>query len=170
MMKLPEINRHVAGVSALALALLGLGYWANMTSDNRRVASLSETAPGIAMTAPEPSFNTNFLSMLGRTPPNAYGSAGSAASDLNAAGSRQSAVSLKGSQAAVSPSGSRSTEGSIASKDWSADDWRTATEAVAKARSSAKGQPANKQAANTGASGIIWQPPEEIAAQSNGSR
>ncbi|WP_363346015.1 hypothetical protein [Methylocystis echinoides] len=139
MVKLPELNRHMVGVSAIALALLGLGYLANMAGDNRRVASLLDRGASMPVNETSPS-ETNFLSMLKNIPPNAFGSAASGGN----------------SDKSVSSSG-----------DWTPDEWRVAADAVARARSGAKGQPANKQAAHASASGIVWRPPEEIASRND---
>ncbi len=157
MVKLPEFNRHMAGVSAIALALLGLGYMANMTGDHRRIASLSGQGARVAASSPEASSNDNFLSMLGRTPPNVFGYA---STQSNSGASTQSRASLPGE---MRPNGRSNESIAAGSKDWTADEWQVAAEAVTRARSSSKGRQAAEQAVNKTASGIVWQPPAEIA-------
>lgn len=131
-MNFPRINRHWIGVSAVALAIAALGFGANVTK--RPAASLSE------ISSPAPAQTPDFLSLIKRIPPNAFGSA------------------QPGSEDTKSMAGTSAEQGEAQAKDWTQEEWRLATAAVAASR---KG---GKQALSSEASSkIIWQPPQEIA-------
>ncbi|MGJ0508983.1 MAG: hypothetical protein ACR652_18025 [Methylocystis sp.] len=150
MMKLPELNRHIVGVSALALAILGLGYAANVMSVNynRPVAQLESSQ--VRVSEADNGMPSNFLNMLSRIPPNVYGRASS--------GDEQAAKPQE--RAAVSPQGGSESSFFSEAKKWTEQDWRAAADAVANLKSS-RGQ----QAQNYDMSGIVWAPPEEIASK-----
>ncbi len=149
MMKLPQVNRHLVGATALALSILGLGIVGNSVF-KRPMESLaqidnpSSNPPTVAQNLE--SVSENLLSQFKRIPPNAYGYA----------------PPLTQSQSAAADNDARGSEASEA-KDWTKEEWRLASAAVAAYR---KG---GKRALNaTSSSDIVWQPPEEIANQRAG--
>ncbi|QGM96974.1 hypothetical protein [Methylocystis parvus] len=152
MIKLGELGRrHVAGMSALALTLLGLGYFASQGFPARSVAELPELAgPSLAQLNPNQSLEEKFLSSLRRVPPNAFGSAEALRMEEGQTGASAGAdSSADASQIApVSPASE--------SKFWSDQEWRIADKAVGDFRSARK-----PQTRNTGT--LSWRPPEEIA-------
>jgi hypothetical protein len=135
MMKRPQFNRHWIGLPALALAVAGLGFLGASTFE-RPVGVLPENAR--ARVEAPPSDNADFLSQLKQIPKNAFGFAGPALD-----------------RSPGSPTGaSDASEG----RDWTAEEWRLASAAVAAAR---KG---GKKALDPAASAnLVWSPPEEIA-------
>lgn len=151
MIKLKELGaRHIVGLSALALTIAGLGFFAKRDFNPPAVAELPQL-----VSAPLPQLNANqsfeekFLSGLRRLPANAFGSA-EALKDKAGAGSEASADTAQ--VAPVSPASE--------SKFWSEQEWRIAGKAVDDFRSSRKSQ-TETQSKKTGA--LSWRPPEEIA-------
>jgi hypothetical protein len=143
MVKLPELNRHIVGLSAIAVAIAGLGYAANVMKmhGNRPVARLESLQPQPNEISANTTWNSDFLSMMKQIPPNAYGRAPGADED------------------AAKPQGG-ATDSATEAKNWTPQDWRVAAEAVEKLRS------ARAQAQNNSMTGIVWAPPEEIANKS----
>lgn len=143
MVKLPELNRHIVGLSAIAVAIAGLGYAANVMkiSGNRPVARLESLQPQPNQISANTTWNSDFLSMLKQIPPNAFGRAPGADED------------------AAKPQGGAG-DSAAETKNWTPQDWRVAAEAVEKLRS------ARAQAQNNSMTGIVWAPPEEIANKS----
>ena len=137
MMKLPELNRHMIGLSAIAVAIAGLGYAASVMNmnGNRPVARLESLQPQANEVSANTTWNSNFLSMLREIPPNTYGRAPDAR------------------EQAGKPDESPSAE----AKNWTSQDWSVAAEAVEKLHS------ARAQTQNRSMAGIVWAPPEEIA-------
>jgi hypothetical protein len=141
-MKLPQINRHMVGVSALALTILALGAFANM-SFKRPAESLAQmTSPQIEQSASvKESDLTALLSQLKEIPKNAFGYAQPGRQSENTlADNNQSAASE--------------------ARNWNEEEWRLASAAVAAYRKG--GEKALSAAAS---SNMVWQPPEEIANQ-----
>jgi hypothetical protein len=143
MVKLPELNRHIIGVSAIALAIAGLGYAASVMNmnGNRSVARLESIQPQPKEISANSTWNSDFLSMLKEIPPNAFG---------RAPGADEQAAAPQGG------AGELATE----AKNWTSQDWRVAAEAVEKLRST------RARAQNKSMTGIVWAPPEEIAGKS----
>lgn len=178
MVKLPELNRHVVGLSAVTLAILALGYGASAINwnSNRPIARLAESgaarveqmanniaanvAPNTATknaatnaaanTAPSTAANSDFFAMLRQVPPNAFGSA--AGTNVEPSQNAKTAVAPKTADA-------RDSFASEA-RNWSEEDWRIATQAVAHSRS-------KPQARNM--SGLSWAPPQEISGRGSSS-
>ncbi len=143
MTRLPQISRHWVGVSALALALIGLGIMANVAF-NRPTESLSQIGgdqinqPGSAVS---PGFiSEHFISQLRRIPQNAFGSAQPDAQSLNASEDNRS----------------RASE----ARNWTEEEWRLASAAVMAYRKGGR-----EALSPTASSRMVWQPPEEIAKQ-----
>ncbi len=153
MMKLPELNRHVVGLAAVAVAIAGLGYAASVMNMNydRPVARLESIQPRTEQLDANGGDST-FFSMLRQVPPNLYGRASEERGQQSKAQER----------AAVSPKGNTENAASEA-KDWTAQDWSVAAEAVEKLHS------ARAQTRNNATTGIVWAPPEEIANKSGNS-
>lgn len=172
MVKLPELNRHMVGLSAIAVAILGLSYGADVINANyiRPVARLADSgAAGVQQTAtntqwraPADTAGSNaattegskadFLSMLNQIPPNAYGWA---------AGGREQPAKPQ-EKAAVSPPASALDSLAAESKNWNEQDWRLAVQAVTNGRAKSQNT-AQNSAMNSAMSGVVWAPPEEIA-------
>jgi hypothetical protein len=150
MMKHPaNLNRHVAGVTAILAAMAILGFAAS-TASSRRVASLPQEGVAIAQQAPTEAAGSDesFTAQLNNIPPNAYGSARPSEGTLG--------QTITNRIKAVLPS---MRSGSAQSKNWSQEDWQIAERAVADHRASAK----DKGNSGTNLAETIWQPPEEIA-------
>lgn len=139
MIKLPELNRHMIGLSAIAVAIAGLGYAASLMNMNgaRPVARLESIQPRARDVSANTAWNSNFLSMLREIPPNAFGRAPDANEKAETSGQ-------------TTPD----------AKNWTPQDWRVAAEAVEKLHS------ARAQVQNQSMTGIVWAPPEEIAQKS----
>lgn len=138
-MKLPQINRHLVGVSALALTIMGLGVFAN-TSFNRPAESLAQlTTQRVAQpaTATESDL-TALLSQLKEIPKNAFGYAQPGKQAENALADNPSAASE--------------------ARNWNEEEWRLASAAVAAYRRGGE-----KALSSLSSSDMVWQPPEEIA-------
>jgi hypothetical protein len=111
MLKLPELNRHMVGLSAIALAIAGVGYAA-------RVMPVNSSAPAARQLADLlPAEGWNPAAMLREIPPNAFGRAPAAEQGMKPQETEANAVSSE-------------------SKNWTAQDWRVAAVAVEKLRSS----------------------------------
>jgi hypothetical protein len=153
MMKLPELNRHIVGLSAVAVAIAGLGYAASVMNlnYNRPVARLESIQPRAEQAGANGGEST-FLSMLRQIPPNLYGRATE----------EDSQQPKPQERAAVSPKGKTENAASEA-KNWTAQDWNVAAEAVEKLHS------ARAQTQNNTMTGVVWAPPEEIANKSETS-
>lgn len=150
MIKLDGLGqRHVAGISALALTLAGLAYFATRDFPARPVAELPEfTEAQLAQNDDSPSFQERFLAGLRRLPANAFGSAEGLKLRESQDANGGADASADASKTAVSPASQ--------SKFWSDSEWRIASKAVDDFRANHK--PQTKQ---TGA--LSWRPPEEIA-------
>lgn len=148
MVKLPQLNRHIVGLSAIALTLAAMGYAANVMSTNSRSSVALQESVQPRATA---ELDSNFLSMLTRIPKNAFGRAG------------ESERAANPGESAVAPKSGEASDPAASARNWSPQDWRVAAEAVEKLRSTRAGLQSRSM------SGLVWAPPEEIAHKS-GSR
>jgi hypothetical protein len=133
MIKLPELNRHIVGPAAIALVIAGLGYATSVKrpSSSPQMAELADLQPATGW---------NPMAMLKEIPPNAFGRAPAAEQET------------------------QDNDGNAVSstaKNWTAQDWRVAAEAVEKLRSS-------RAQSGVNMAGIVWAPPEEIAQKAAG--
>jgi hypothetical protein len=146
-------RRHLAGISALALTLAGLAYFATRDFPARPVAALPEAQLAQNDQSPSssdqsPSFEERFLAGLQRLPANAFGSA----EGLKLKESKESLDANGGADASQDTALSPASQ----SKFWSDREWRIASKAVDDFRANRK-----PQTKPTGA--LSWRPPEEIA-------
>jgi hypothetical protein len=155
MIKLNVIDRrHVAGLSALAATLAGLGYFAARDFPTRNVAELPQFASAqLTELNQNQSFEEKFLAELRRLPANAFGSAEALRLREGQDAKADADSSADASQiSAVSPTSE--------SKFWSEQEWRIAGKAVDDFRTSRKSETETRMK-KTGA--LSWRPPEEIA-------
>ncbi|WP_281800347.1 hypothetical protein [Methylocystis echinoides] len=111
MLKLPELNRHIVGLSAIALAIAGVGYAARVTPMNSGAPAAQQLAELL------PAEGWNPAAMLREIPPNAFGRAPAAEQEMTPQNAEANSISPD-------------------SKNWTAQDWRVAAAAVEKLRSS----------------------------------
>lgn len=155
MFKFPEINRHAVGISALALAIIGLGIVGSMPT-RRLVASLPEMS-GAQVSQPIAATDFGVRSQI---PPNAYGSAQPSTKPIE-----RNAQLDQGNP----PQGQAASEG----RNWTDREWQIATMAVSAFRKVSKAAEALSPSASSdrkvssASTNSVWQPPEEIA---NGNR
>lgn len=162
MIKFPSLNRHMIGVSAVALAILSLG----IATTSRTPHSLNELTefnrPEVTQAWVNPADQSQteptISALLKEIPLTAYGSSQhmQPVQPEAASKSRQSAMATaKG--VVAGPEG----------KDWSAQEWEIASKAVSAYRSVAK---VANSLTRSEPSNDVWQPPEEIAKSSSEQR
>ncbi|MGJ0510150.1 MAG: hypothetical protein ACR652_24135 [Methylocystis sp.] len=159
MIKFSQINRHIVGISAVAIAIAGLGIAANaeFSRPTETLSQISSAQTGSwTKPAEQPWANP---AQLNQIPSNAYGSAQPSES------ARQNAMSEN--RVAVSPSSNSNktakATGENEAQNWTDREWEIASKAVAAYRMAGK---AAQALVPNRSSETSWQPPEEIA---NGS-
>lgn len=164
MIKLDGLDRrHVAGLSALALTLAGLGYFSARDFSARNVAELPELASARLAEPNQPqSLEEKFLAGLQRLPSNAFGSA-----EALRLGDGQNAKAAAGADSSTDASQISPVSPASESKFWSEQEWRTASKAVDDFRASRKSR-IETQTRKTGT--LSWGPPEEIANKAEKTR
>ncbi|MGJ0509398.1 MAG: hypothetical protein ACR652_20215 [Methylocystis sp.] len=157
MIKLRQINRHIVGISAVAIAIAGLGIAANanFSRQTETISQMSSTqnADRWANATNQPWANP---AQLNQIPSNAYGSAQpSESARPNAMSETRTAVSPS-----PNPSKTAKATGETEAQNWTDREWEIASKAVAAYRMA--GKAAQALVPNRG-SETSWQPPEEIA-------
>ncbi len=181
-MTMPQMNRHVVGVSALALLLAALGYIGGAGVDqNRRAERLLNAqrfespsrSASISNQQQNPTgWESRSLAEMGRAPMIERRSAANAPDTAQQNTQQNTQQPAQRNERSEGASGWLSSIGSAASaaKNWSKEDWDIAARAVSEHRSAAKSdtrsqQPGGEPTANETAAQEpqVWQPPEEIA-------
>jgi hypothetical protein len=174
MYRFPALNRHAVGISALILLIAGLGFvgTTSLHQMRRPIALDAQPVENTTQTASAQSvnpagWNAKFLALMDQIPLTEHRSA-ALQSPAQPAPSAQSAESA----AQPSQGSAEQPQGSMAAatKDWTEQDWRIATQAVAEHRSAAKASMTETQAPapvaehrSAAESPKAWRPPEEIA-------